>query len=358
MLVLARESRRMTQIALARASSTSQAAISKAEAALAKPHDESILAWAKALRYRADFFGLANDAPPMPRTFFRKKASLSQTDIKAIKASIAIQCHHVKSLARSVDLPEPDVPTLCLGGDIPSATEAARWVRSKWRLPQGPIPNLSAVLEDHSILIVPMQGDVEAFDGLSVFEPKHGLPPIMFIRANAPADRARRTMAHELGHIVLHHHECGVSEECEDEADEFASEFLMPANDIRHQFSSRTRLDDLAQLKLHWRVSMQTLLMRAEAIGRVTRHQASILWKQIGALGYRRNEPNTLKRETPSLLNEMVRVHVEDLGYDAEGLCVLLSLEFDEVLDLYKPDVAPAVSLAPATSPRTRLRLV
>lgn len=357
MLVLARESRRMTQIALARASATSQAAISKAEAGLATPHDESILAWAKALRYRVDFFGQSNDAPPLPRTFFRKKASLSQTDTKAIRASIAIQCRHVKALARSVDFPDPEVPTLHLGSDVDSAAEAARFVRSKWRLPQGPVPNLSDVLEDHAILIVPLQSNVEAFDGLSVFEPKHEIPPIMFIRASAPADRTRRTMAHELGHIVLHHHACGVSDECEDEADEFASEFLMPANDIRHQFSSRTRLDDLARLKLHWRVSMQTLLMRGQSLGRITKHQATILWKQISALGYRRNEPNLVKPETPTLLKEMVQVHLEDLDFGIEGLCVLLALEAEEVLNLYKPELA-RTGPDPETTPRAHLRLV
>src|SRR5688500_6563059 len=98
MLVVARESRRMTQKALAEASETAQSAVSKAEAGVVEPTAPSIAAWARALRYRPEMFS-QSDAPPPPRTLFRKRASLSAGDTKAIRASIAIQCTHVESLA-------------------------------------------------------------------------------------------------------------------------------------------------------------------------------------------------------------------------------------------------------------------
>ncbi|MBK7539381.1 MAG: ImmA/IrrE family metallo-endopeptidase [Myxococcales bacterium] len=206
MLILARESRRMTQKALAEASGTAQSAVSKAEAGLVDPLETSVVAWARALRYRAEVFKREHDTPPPPpRTLFRKRASLSQGDIKAIKASIAIQCMHVERLARSVDLPEPDVPLLTIGQDVPSAEEAARYVRQSWRMPPGPVRHIFDPLEDHSIVVVPLQNKSDAFMGLSVHEHKRALPPIMFFNGDAPADRVRWTVAHELGHIVLHH---------------------------------------------------------------------------------------------------------------------------------------------------------
>jgi Zn-dependent peptidase ImmA (M78 family) len=351
MLILARESRRMTQKALAEASDTAQSAVSKAEAGLVDPVDASVAAWARVLRYRVDMFRREHDAPPTPRTLFRARASLLRSDIKAIKASIAIQCMHVEWLARSVELPESDVPLLTIGQDISSAEEAARYLRQSWRLPRGPIPNIFDSLEDHSVVAVPLQNRSNAFMGLSVHDRRRPLPPIMFFNGDAPADRVRWTIAHELGHIVLHHHQPAISEVCEDEADEFASEFLMPASDIRHQFSSGTDLHDLAQLKLHWRVSMQALLSRALAVGRITKAHSTRMWKLISMHGYRRCEPNNFPLEQASLLAEMVRVHAEDLGFSLDDLCDLLAIEAEETRMLYKPDL-------PETKQGHRLRLV
>jgi Zn-dependent peptidase ImmA (M78 family) len=351
MFGLARESRRLTQSALAGASGTTQGAISKAESGVVEPTESSVAAWSTALRYRREMFTESNGTPPPPRTLFRKRASLSQSEIKAIRASTAIQCTHVEALARSVDVPEADVPFLTLGIDVKSPTEAAQYVRQKWQMPSGPVPNIIEHLEDHSIVVVPMQNKSDAFMGLSVFEPSRPIPPIMFFNGDAPADRVRWTIAHELGHIVLHHHQRALSEECEDEADEFASEFLMPERDIRHHLTSRTELDDLAQLKLHWRVSMQGLLMRAGAIGRLTKTQSTRLWKQISFLGYRTREPNAFPLEVHTLLPEMIRVHTEDLGFSLEDLSALLWLQAEEVRTLYKPDGLPA----PGQPPRLRL---
>jgi Zn-dependent peptidase ImmA (M78 family) len=358
MLILARESRRMTQKALAEASGTAQSAVSKAEAGLVAPLAGSVAAWARALRYRVEMFSKTHDAPPPPRTMFRKRASLSQGDIKAIKASIAIQCMHVEWLARSIELPEPDVPLMTIGRDVGSATEAARYVRQSWRLAPGPIPNIVEPLEDHSIVVVPMQNRSDEFMGLSVHEHKRALPPIMFFNGDAPADRVRWTIAHELGHIVLHHHQFAVSEHCEDEADEFASEFLMPANEIRHHFSSRTDLNDLAQLKLHWRVSMQSLLSRALAVGRITKSQSTRMWKLISMYGYRRCEPNGFPLEQPGLLAEMVRVHIGALDFSLEDLCDLLGIEAEEVRSLYRSDLptpSPTATSDAKSGPRLRL---
>ena len=121
--------------------------------------------------------------------------------------------------------------------------------------------------------------------------------------------------------------------------------------DIRHHLTSRIELNDLAELKLHWRVSMQSLLIRAGAIGRLTKTQSTRLWKQISFHGYKTREPNAFTLEPHTLLPETIRVHVEDLEFSLENLCTLLRLEAEEVRALYKPDGAPA----PGQPPRLRL---
>jgi Zn-dependent peptidase ImmA (M78 family) len=142
-------------------------------------------------------------------------------------------------------------------------------------------------------------------------------------------------MAHELAHIVLHHHLRATPEDCEEEADEFASEFLMPAHEIRHQFSARTNIAELAQLKLFWRTSMASLLRRGVSVGRITDAHATRLWKQLSVAGYRKHEPNEIEQETPTLLQEMMRVHVEELGYSIDDLATFLTTHREDVRAMY-----------------------
>ena len=336
MLVLARESRRFTQKALAEASECTQGTVSKAEAGVLRPADELVTKWAAALRYAPSFLCRPPDAPGLPMTFFRKKASLPVTSVKAIKATIAIRCMQIETLVRSVDPPENNVRSLTIAKDIKDPAEAARYIRSVWRVPPGPIGNLTQLLEDNGVVVVPIERETTELSGLSVYERRGTLPPMMFINASAPGDRYRFTMAHELGHIVLHHHLREPAEHGEDEADEFASEFLMPSSDIRGHFGARVDLQTLAHMKLCWRVSMGSLLMKAKALGRITDSQSTLLWRKMSAAGYRKNEPVEVPRETPQLMFEFVDLHITELGFTEDELCESLGLNPDEFIDVYR----------------------
>jgi Zn-dependent peptidase ImmA (M78 family) len=76
------------------------------------------------------------------------------------------------------------------------------------------------------------------------------------INKKHPPLRQRFSMAHELGHICLDHEtilphrieEETLGREFEQEADEFASELLMPIQMFKRAFSSTPNLDTLAQL--------------------------------------------------------------------------------------------------------------
>ena len=57
-------------------------------------------------------------------------------------------------------------------------------------------------------------------------------------------------------------------ENVEDEAWEFAAEFLMPSAEIEKQLDG-INLDKLGQLKKDWGVSMQAILYRAKKLGKI-----------------------------------------------------------------------------------------
>ncbi len=362
MLIIARESRRLTQKALADASSTTQASISRAEAGVHEPQDSMIDAWAHALRYPSTFFAHTSDAPPLPRTFWRKQSKLGRTDQKEIEATIAIRCLNLQALVRSVDLPEPDAPTITLGTSVRSPVEAAQYLRARWHVPVGPVADLVGLVEGNGIFVVRLPG-TEGFQGVSIRDPRKDLPPVMFVSADDPADRERWTVAHELGHIVLHHHIATVGDdedEIEDEANAFAAEFLMPAHEIRHQLSSRTGLADLAQLKLHWRVSMGALLRRGHTLEKISPGQYTRLWREMAHAGYKRVEPNAFEHEQPGLLQELARVHLEDLGFTEDEFAALLSLVSEDVKRVYfdsalLESTLELVTPEPTSQPRLRL---
>ena len=151
----------------------------------------------------------------------------------------------------------------------------------------------------------------------------------------------RFTLAHELGHLVMHRFPTA---DMETEANEFASALLMPASDIASAFRGRrVTLQLLAALKPEWKVAMQALLMRATDLRFVTANQARYLWQQISSRGWRLREPPELNfpPESPTVLPLIVRAHLSDLGYSMEQLIVLHAVPRSEFIEMYGKIVTP-----------------
>jgi len=150
-------------------------------------------------------------------------------------------------------------------------------LRAYWEIPSGPIDNLTDLVEQAGVIVVHSSLGESVVSGVTFAV--SGLPPLVVLNEEQPADRLRFTLAHELGHLVMHKFP---TPNMEDEANAFAGALLMPANDIRPYFAGR-RIDFLllAALKLEWKVAMQSLLMRARSLGMVTPKQERYLWQQL-----------------------------------------------------------------------------
>jgi len=104
------------------------------------------------------------------------------------------------------------------------------------------------------------------------------------LNRNAPPDRMRASLAHELGHVIMH---SVPTDTMEEEANAFASELMVPERQFRRQFAGRSgvTLEWLARQKAYWKMSMAFLLFRAGALELVTRHQSEYAWKQVSMRG-------------------------------------------------------------------------
>ncbi len=338
MIVLAREAREYTQGALAEAVGIAQGTISKIENGQIEASDEIVARLAERLRFPTDFFYQELKVGELPASLFRRRLSnVTQKTIKAVRARWAIVLRGISVLMAPIDFPENRVPALDIRALGISAEEAARRVRALWHVPIGPISSVTALVEQMGVLVVPFDFGSDRIDGMSVHDRRMDLPPVIFYNQRMPGDRQRFTILHELGHLTLHTHLSTMDESCdlEHEADLFASEFLLPSEHVMGHLVS-INLSSLEGLKLHWKASMASLLMKADALDLLTERQKNRLWVQFSARGWRTLEPSTIPREEPTLLREMIRLHQNQLGYTEPDLCKLLcNIERDDLRALF-----------------------
>lgn len=349
MLTLARESRGLTQGDLAKAISglrekpVTQGTISKIEQGLLNVSEDIMAGLISVLRYPDSFFSQEEEIYAPGMSLHRKREALPSKTLGKIEATTNILRMQVKSLLKSVENLERKFPYYDIDeyGDPESI---ALMVRQAWLVPRGPIESMTRLIERAGIVIIECDFETRLIDGLTVNNIDN-LPPIIFINKSIPGDRLRFTLAHELGHIIMHKFP---SAEMEKEADRFASEFLMPSDDIRRDLSNIT-LAKLADLKLYWKVSMASLLFKANTLGKLTTWQNQYLWRQFAKLGYKTREPMEIDipREVPSLLKQLVNVHLNDLQYTVTEFAQILHLEENELYGhfLEKPKMPRLMSV-------------
>jgi Zn-dependent peptidase ImmA (M78 family) len=353
MLRLARQRIGFTQKDAAARLGIIQPVLSRYENGISDPDEAFLLKASKVYDLPRAFFDLREpvygppvSVHPMPRA----KADVTARDLDIVTAELNIRAMQMRRFLESIDFQPPnDLPSL----DIErygSAEKVAAVVRAHWKLPSGPIANLTFLAERAGIIVGTSEFGGASISGMTFKVP--GQPPLILLNAHHPADRMRLTLAHEIGHLAMHRFP---TPEMEIEATEFASSLLMPAADIRTAFKSRSRitLELLAALKPEWKVSMQALLVRAKNLGYIDENQYRYLWRVISAKGWRLREPAELdfQQEMPTVLKSIIRNYLEVLGYSIADLCNLIPIYEREFVRMYGP-------IGDRTPPRPRLRIV
>jgi len=325
----------MSQADLSSSSGVSQGNISKLENGLIDSADDVVEMIASALNFPSSLFheldriyGLPVSVHPM----YRKRSSVGQRSLDKLEAELNLRLMHVRRLLKSSDLsPEFSLPELDIE-DYGSPEEIANLVRRTWLLPSGPLSNLVESVERAGCIVSLCDFSNKSVDGVTVNAP--GTPPCIFLNRNQPADRQRFSLAHELGHIVMHR---VPTPTMEDEANKFASELLLPSKEVKPHLTGKLTIQRLAALKPMWRVSMQALLFKAGELNCITANQKKYLWIQMSRSGYRRQEPKELDfpPEQPLILPELIRIHLEDLGYKISDLSRFLHVYEDDMLSMH-----------------------
>jgi len=327
MITLARESRGYTQNELAKRLRVTQGLLSKVESGLKPATPELIGKLAEALDYPERFFTLQDRVYGLGlgTLYHRKRQSLSSTTLAKVHSQINIIRIHLSRLLAAVELPASKIERIDLD-EVKSPDQIARIVRARWMLKLGPVQSVTKSIEEAGGIVIRCDFGTPLIDAISQWPPD--MPPLFFVNKDIPGDRLRYSLAHEIGHIVMHEE---YGDGMENEADRFAAEFLMPASDIA-PFLGTISLPQLATLKSYWKVSMAALLKRASDLEKINQGQARYLWMRMSQAGYRKKEPPELDIpvEESTSIRDLLGLHRNRLGYSVAELSDLLVLNEHE----------------------------
>jgi Zn-dependent peptidase ImmA (M78 family)/transcriptional regulator with XRE-family HTH domain len=329
MLGTVRVARGMTQAELAKASGVSQAVLSKAESGLVSLDESRLVALAVVLGVPTSLLTLPVDEGATPYVFHRKRSTLPLSVANRLRAELEwlhLQVAGVVAGEVQVGLARHPLPPD--GFDSPE--EIAREVRSSLGVATGPVMDLVAALEAAGVIVIKRSLGSERIDAMVSWPEAHR--PIVLLGDHIPPDRQRFSLAHELAHAVMHQ---VPSETQEVEADRFAAEFLMPAQDIRADLSrGPVTVPALAQLKSKWRVSIAALLRRAWDLDVINDGRYRQLNIELSRAGYRSIEPVLLVDEVPTLMGDLVSRRLE-LGESVADIARDAFLNEEELAYLY-----------------------
>lgn len=353
LLILARQSRGFSQSELADCCQLSQAMISKLENRLLRePSIDVLQKLSSILKYPTEFFYETDKVYGLPASvhsgaLYRRKANVTKKSREKLEAILNLHIFHLRRLIKSIDL-DCDLPLPEYDPDLYTPEEIAKKVRQSWLIPKGPIPNLIDYVERAGCMVFLCDFDDLAVDGVTMRDPN--LPPCIFLNKNLPGCRQRFTLAHELGHVIMHRVPTG--EDMENEANDFAGCLLLPTEDIKPFFAGgKLTLNKLGQLKLMWLSSMGAILYRANAIKAITPSQYKYLSIEMNKYGYKSKEPigYNVMPETPTNIKEIINLHTQVLEYSIKDMEYLLKSTNDDLYHMYNIGV---------DSSRSKLKIV
>jgi Zn-dependent peptidase ImmA (M78 family)/transcriptional regulator with XRE-family HTH domain len=251
-----------------------------------------------------------------------------------------------------------------------AAAERAR--HSLGLAPDAAIRDICGLLEERGgVKVFAMRLASDAFFGLSVAKDDGGPAVVVNVWDRISVERWIFTAAHELGHLLLHLDAYDVarteeSQDEEDEANQFASHFLMPqAVFIREWNDARglALVDRVLKVKRIFRVSYRTVLYRLSedaAYGKAIWQKFQVAYKaRFGQSLLKSDEPHALPPEDfnaamvePRAAGEPGRLSSEDFVEDRLNRFVRGALEKElisvgraaEILDLDLKTMRAAMS--------------
>jgi len=239
-------------------------------------------------------------------------------------------------IEKYIELPVSRIPHVALPVNPEVVTAdvvgAARHARESLGIDSGPVPHVVRLLEAHGAVVMLLPAISRRVDAFSHW---YGSRPVVFLNpAKDDKARSRFDAAHELGHLVLHHDAEPGNRIVENQAHDFAAEFLLPRHEVAGELPRRLDWERLFQAKRRWGVSLKALVYRAHKLGifgESTYRTAMVRLAQWGD-----PEPGDLgPRESPVMLSKAMQI-LAGIGVNLEILAKDTGLAADTVQEILR----------------------
>ncbi|WP_445623989.1 ImmA/IrrE family metallo-endopeptidase [Lacticaseibacillus paracasei] len=309
----ARRYRRLTITSLSEKAGVSKQMVSRYERGTAQPGLDIFQKIVRTLQFPFDFFTGTNKFDYKDEgTYFRSRLTSTQSEKMPSETY-----KKAAGLVRNMFGEYVEFPSL-LQEEITSRSPraAAVQLRKLWDLGDKPIKNVLRLLESHGILVALVNSGSEKIDAHSGYvDVNQHRYYVVLVDANSTTFfRQQFSLTHELGHFILHSNSVEPQSfdsqeyrQMEKEADEFAAEFLLPAQAFENSISGNLmNLNEYAQLKMKWYVAAGAMVHRARSLRLINANQYLRLQKRISARGWRKQEKldGIVKPSKPELLRE------------------------------------------------------
>ncbi len=331
-LTLARHLRGFTRVELAAACDMSRRTVSDYEMGHHPPSLSMANRLAQELRVTLGFLTAAEvDPPPAEAISFRSLSRLPARTRDRACAMATLAGHLADWLAHEFDLPKADLPDW----QYVDPEAAAEGLRAQWGLGVQPCPSLVPLLEAHGVRVFSLARLADQWVGLDGLSFWHGVTPVVLIDTAMPTSRLRMSLAHELGHLVLHRaHGMADRRTAEHEAAKFAAAFLLPRENLRACGVRTANIDALVQLKAVWGASVAALARRLYEVDMLSEWHYRQAFIQLNLLAWRQGEADNTERPLPSEASVLLRkvfTAIRADGTSRPSVAKALNLEMDDL---------------------------
>ena len=336
-LMQARHAIGLSQRALAKNVGVSAMMISKYERARSVPSSDVLLALARALGVRTEYF-FRTPAVNLERVQHRNRHvwKLPKSAEEKVLADARDQLERWLVLDKIT--PAPWSIPFTLPEDLPDAIEdldaiepIATRMRHHWKLGLNPIPDLIDTLESRGLKVFTTKFDDPRFEGMSALAGKHR---IIVVSRHWPGDRQRFTLAHELGHIVLDDR-LAAQVDKEAAANQFAGAFLVPEEKVIEVLGNHRQsleFPELYLLKQEFGLSMAGWSYRALATGVISKTAHKAFRQVFAREGWKEKEPGKpYPPESPRLFDQTVYRALSEGWIGESKAAELLSITVHEL---------------------------
>lgn len=277
------------------------------------PSESQLTLLADALRVDMRFFSKTRSKVlEIEQCHFRSVRTSTQKLKKMIVAQVELLNSHIfSSINDIVDFPKISIYEAMNHeySSVQNIEVLAEKVRRQLGLGLGPISHVIKLLESQGCIVVSLADADDRIDAFSTFNAR----PIVVRNTNKLSPgRLRFDFAHEFGHLIMHQ---GIETGCritEQQANNFASAFLMPRSSFAAEFprvrGANLNWESLIQLKVRWGVSLKSIIYRAKALGILSPEKARSAYIYLSKNGYTKIErgDELLPIEQPSMLQNAI----------------------------------------------------